>query len=65
MTATRREPETAFEPVYHHYGPHRAGLPPLIPYLRELWHRRAFAVEMSRATHARRERRPPSSARPG
>jgi teichoic acid transport system permease protein len=50
MTATRREPTTEFEPVYHHYGPHKAGLPPLIPYIRELWRRRAFAVEMSRAT---------------
>ncbi len=49
MTATRRETSEEFEPVYHHYGPHRAGLPPLIPYFRELWHRRGFAVEMSRA----------------
>jgi teichoic acid transport system permease protein len=39
-----------FEPVYHHYGPHRAGLPPLVPYFRELWARREFAAEMSRAT---------------
>jgi ABC-type polysaccharide/polyol phosphate export permease len=39
-----------FEPVYHHYGPHRAGLPPLVPYFRELWARREFATEMSRAT---------------
>ena len=52
MTTTSRvnrvRPE--FEPVYHHYGPHRAGLPPLVPYFRELWHRRAFAAEMSKAT---------------
>ena len=52
MTTTSRvnrvRPE--FEPIYHHYGPHRAGLPPLIPYFRELWHRRAFAAEMSKAT---------------
>ena len=39
-----------FEPVYHHYGPHRAGLPPLVPYFRELWARREFAAEMSKAT---------------
>ena len=45
-----RARQTEFEPVYHHYGPHRAGLPPLIPYFRELWRRRAFAAEMSRAT---------------
>jgi teichoic acid transport system permease protein len=50
MTAPHRERALDFEPVYHHYGPHRAGLPPLIPYFRELWHRRAFAAEMSKAT---------------
>jgi teichoic acid transport system permease protein len=49
MTAPTRERETEFEPVYHRYGPHRAGLPPLVPYFRELWHRRGFATEMSRA----------------
>ncbi len=49
MTAPVRE-STDFEPVYHRYGPHRAGLPPLAPYFRELWHRRGFASEMSRAT---------------
>lgn len=49
MTATTRETRPAFEPVYHRYGPHRVGLPPLVPYFRELWHRRAFAAEMSRA----------------
>lgn len=42
--------EADFEPVYHHYTPHKAGLPPLIPYVRELWHRRPFAAELSRAT---------------
>jgi teichoic acid transport system permease protein len=50
MTAPSRGREAEFEPVYHQYGPHRAGLPPLIPYFRELWHRRQFAAEMSRAT---------------
>jgi teichoic acid transport system permease protein len=50
MTAPTRESETEFEPVYHRYGPHRAGLPPLVPYFRELWLRRGFATEMSRAT---------------
>jgi teichoic acid transport system permease protein len=49
VTAPSRERQREFEPVYHHYGPHRAGLPPLRPYIRELWHRRAFAVEMSKA----------------
>ncbi len=49
MTATRRDGETDFDPVYHQYGPHRAGLPPLVNYFTELWHRRNFAAEMSRA----------------
>jgi teichoic acid transport system permease protein len=51
MTAVSdRRDEDEFEPVYHHYTPHRAGLPPLVPYVRELWHRRVFAAELSRAT---------------
>lgn len=35
--------------VYNHYGPHHNGLPPLRKYLSELWQRRDFAVELSRA----------------
>lgn len=51
MTAPARAgSQDEFEPVYHHYGPHRAGLPPLAPYFRELWARREFASEMSKAT---------------
>lgn len=49
MTAHAR-PEDEYEPVYHHYTPHRVGLPALVPYFRELWARREFATEMSRAT---------------
>ncbi len=49
MTAPSRERQRELEPVYHRYGPHRAGLPPLFLYFKELWHRRAFAAEMSRA----------------
>ena len=49
MTAPSRGYQQ-FEPVYHHYGPHKAGLPPLIPYFRELWHRRSFAAELSKAS---------------
>jgi teichoic acid transport system permease protein len=30
------------------FEPHRAGLPPIIPYVRELWRRREFAFELSR-----------------
>lgn len=49
MTVT--EPaETEFTAVYHQYGPHRAGLPNLFTYFRELWRRRTFAAEMSKAS---------------
>ena len=34
----------------HVYEPHKIGLPPIGPYLRELWRRREFAREMSRTT---------------
>ncbi len=30
------------------YEPHRVGLPPLRPYVRDLWRRRAFAFELAR-----------------
>jgi teichoic acid transport system permease protein len=50
MTAASREREQDFNPVYHQYGPHKAGLPPLLSYFRELWRRREFAAEMSRAS---------------
>ncbi len=36
-------------PVYQHFSPHRVGLPNLVDYFRELWRRREFAAEMSRA----------------
>ena len=35
---------------HHVYEPHRAGLPPLVPYFRELWRRRGFAFELARTT---------------
>jgi teichoic acid transport system permease protein len=37
-----------FIPEVHVYEPHKVGLPPLRPYVRELWRRREFAVELSR-----------------
>jgi ABC-type polysaccharide/polyol phosphate export permease len=43
-----RENEWASE--RHVYEPHRVGLPPLRPYVKELWRRREFALELSR-TH--------------
>lgn len=37
-------------PVYHRYEPHRTGLPHLPTYFRELWLRREFAFETSKAS---------------
>jgi ABC-type polysaccharide/polyol phosphate export permease len=34
---------------FHVYEPHKTGLPPMRQYFRELWRRREFAYEMSRA----------------
>ena len=39
-----------FTPVLHVYEPHKAGIPPLLPYVRELWRRREFANESSKAS---------------
>ncbi|GAB2607676.1 ABC transporter permease [Pseudactinotalea suaedae] len=33
----------------HVYEPHRAGIPPLVPYFRGLWARREFAAEFSKS----------------
>jgi teichoic acid transport system permease protein len=40
--------ENEFTSERHVYEPHKIGLPPLRPYVRELWRRREFAREMSR-----------------
>src|SRR4051812_26534023 len=42
------ERENEFTTRRHVYEPHRVGLPPIVPYVRELWRRREFAVELSR-----------------
>jgi teichoic acid transport system permease protein len=42
--------EETFSAERHVYAPHRIGLPPLRPYLREVWRRRQFAAELSRTT---------------
>jgi ABC-type polysaccharide/polyol phosphate export permease len=44
-----RQRESEFNPELHVYEPHVVGLPPLRPYLRELWKRREFAKELSRS----------------
>jgi len=48
MTPITRENEFAAE--RHVYEPHRIGLPPLGPYLREAWRRRQFSYELARTT---------------
>jgi teichoic acid transport system permease protein len=40
--------ENDFAEEHHVYEPHLVGLPPLVPYIREAWRRRAFAAELSR-----------------
>jgi teichoic acid transport system permease protein len=34
--------------THHVYEPHKVGLPPMLPYLREVWRRREFAMELAR-----------------
>ena len=46
---TLREPENQFTTTHHVYEPHRGGIPPVREYVRELWRRRQFANESSRA----------------
>src|SRR3954454_24579603 len=46
--AGRRVREDEFTSQRHVYEPHTAGLPPLRSYVRELWRRRQFALELSR-----------------
>jgi len=47
--ASRAEQENQFTTTHHVYEPHKAGLPPLQSYIVELWRRREFAAESSRA----------------
>ena len=40
--------DSGFMTEYQVYEPHKTGLPPMRPYLTELWRRRHFAAELSR-----------------
>jgi teichoic acid transport system permease protein len=42
--------EGGFTSERHVYRPHRVGLPPMLPYIREVWRRRPFAFELARTT---------------
>jgi ABC-type polysaccharide/polyol phosphate export permease len=44
----RRAGEDDFAAEWQVYEPHRGGLPPMRPYLREVWRRRHFAIELAR-----------------
>jgi teichoic acid transport system permease protein len=44
----RVSPEDEYLGEHHVYEPHRVGLPKLGPYVRELWRRRSFAMELAR-----------------
>jgi teichoic acid transport system permease protein len=46
--AGRHRLEDEFTSEHHVYEPHKVGLPPIGSYLRELWRRREFAVELAR-----------------
>jgi ABC-type polysaccharide/polyol phosphate export permease len=48
-TIADRGDRSRFAGEIHVYEPHRAGLPPLGPYLRQLWRRREFAAELARS----------------
>src|SRR3954465_8304891 len=41
-------PERRVSKERHVHEPHRVGLPPLLPYVRQLWQRREFAFELAR-----------------
>lgn len=43
------QPDSGFLTEFQVYEPHRVGLPPLRPYIAELWRRREFAGELSRS----------------
>src|SRR3954468_7525178 len=47
-TERRAVRENEFTTQRHVYEPHRVALPPLGQYIRELWRRRDFALELSR-----------------
>ena len=44
----RRRQDDDFTSNYHVYEPYQVGLPPLGPYVREMWRRRQFALQLSR-----------------
>jgi len=48
VTSARSAAADEYFGEHHVYEPHRAGLPPVVPYFREVWRRRGFAFELAR-----------------
>jgi teichoic acid transport system permease protein len=48
VTSAGEERGDDFTSERHVYRPHRIGLPPIVPYLRAVWRRRQFTLELSR-----------------
>ena len=48
--ANTQKRDESFIPLIQVFEPHRASLPPLIPYVKEFWRRRTFAIELARFT---------------
>jgi teichoic acid transport system permease protein len=48
VTSARSAAADEYFGEHHVYEPHRAGLPPVLPYFREVWRRRGFAFELAR-----------------
>ena len=46
--ARRRAAEDEFNPPRHVYEPHKVGLPPIGPYVREVWRRHALQFTVVR-----------------
>src|SRR4051794_35078771 len=47
-TQSERRPQNEWASERHVYEPHFVGLPPIPQYLREVWRRREFCLELSR-----------------
>jgi len=48
--SVQTQADHGFTPEFQVYEPHKTGIPPLKPYVKELWRRRQFASELSSST---------------
>ena len=49
VPTSERESRNDYLGEHHVYTPHRVGLPPLVPYVKQLWRRRQFVNELARS----------------